>query len=325
MMKRLSIALILILLLAACNGNDADTGSDEEETAVSSQTSPNEQDSADVVDASDETVEEETAVEATEVEPTATEETVAEPTAIPATLTPPPPPPEEDEEPVVETVAEPAATQPSSETVMIEASDGLQIVATYSYPGGEAPYPGVILLHMLGSQRTAWESNGMEAQLLLNGYAVMTVDMRGHGETGGDIDWELAEDDFQRVWDYFVAQDEVNNEATAVVGASIGSNMSLITAVNEPRINAVILLSPGLDYRGVTTADAIIEYGDRPIFIIASEEDSYAADSSKTLHETATGQAELQLYNGAGHGTNMFSKEEGLPDLILNWLQQYIS
>ncbi|MCP4418817.1 MAG: hypothetical protein GY805_19550 [Chloroflexi bacterium] len=129
----------------------------------------------------------------------------------------------------------------------------------------------------------------------------------------------------QRVWDYFVLQEAVNGEKTAVVGASIGSNLSLITAVNKPNINTVILLSPGLDYRGVTTEDAIIDYGSRPILIVASAEDSYAADSSRTLQEAATGQAELQLYDGAGHGTNMFNKEDGLPDLILDWLQQHLS
>jgi len=165
----------------------------------------------------------------------------------------------------------------------------------------------------------------LSEQLLQNGYAVLNVDMRGHGGTGGTADWQLAEDDMQRVWDYFVSQEVVDGEKTAVIGASIGANLSLITAVNEPQINTVILLSPGLNYRDVTTDDAIIEYGNRPILIVASEEDSYAADSSRTLQEAATGQAELQLYNGAGHGTNMFNREAGLPDLILNWLQQHLS
>ncbi len=319
MIKKLSIAFILILLLTACNGNDVDNDSDAGGQAAE-ETAPEQENVA----------ADETSAEATPSEETAVEETATNPTPIPPTLTPPPPPPEaeepeEESDPVIETVEEPAAIQPGSETIMIEASDGFQIVATYAYPGGVAPYPGVMLLHMLGSNRSAWEDAGLVTQLLQNGYAVINVDMRGHGETGDDIDWTLAEDDFLRVWEYFVAQDEVNGEETAVIGASIGANMSLITAVNQPNINTAILLSPGLDYRGVTTEDAIINYGDRPIFIVASEEDGYAADSSRTLHEAATGEAELQLYNGAGHGTNMFSKEEGLPDLILNWLHQHLS
>ena len=300
------------MLLAACNGSDVA----EETTAVSPSTQ-----------------QESSPDEAVSADETAVTQPPINPTAIQPTLTPPPPPtsePEQESEPTeesasVDTVAEPVASQPGSETVMITASDGLQIEATYATPGGVAPFPGVILLHMLGSNRTAWEAVGLTDQLLQNGYAVLNVDMRGHGGTGGTADWQLVPDDMQRVWDYFVSQEAVDGAKTAVIGASIGANLSLITAVNEPNINTVILLSPGLNYRDVTTDDAIVAYGDRPILIVASEEDSYAADSSRTLSEAATGQAELELYNGAGHGTNMFGKEPGLPDLILDWLRQYLS
>ena len=75
----------------------------------------------------------------------------------------------------------------------------------------------------------------------------------------------------------------------------------------------------------MTTDDAIVAYGNRPILIVASKEDGYAASSSRTLYETAVGEAELQLYNGAAHGTSIFSKEAGLPDLILDWLRQHLS
>lgn len=314
MIKKLSIAFVLILIVAACNGGDENNELVEEATAVPA---PAQQDAS-----SDET-------EA--VAETAVTEAPSDPIAVLPTLTPPPPPSEPTESvpteaaPDIDTVEEPAPIEPASETVSIEASDGLQIQAAYAHPGGEAPFPGVILFHMLGSNRTAWDEVGLTAQLLQNGFAVLNVDMRGHGETGGTVDWTLAEDDMQRVWDYFVSQEAVDEEKTAVIGASIGSNLSLVTAVNRPNVSTVILLSPGLDYRGVTTEDAIIEYGDRPILIVASEEDSYAADSSRTLNEAAAGKAELQLYNGAGHGTSMFNNEAGLPDLILDWLRQHLS
>lgn len=303
--KMMSLSLALFLLLAACNG------SVEEDNLVDSATAvvPEQLESA-----------------STPVVQTAVSES-STPIANAPTLTPPPPPqePGEASEPIEETTAvDPVAIQPGSEIVTIEAADGLQIEATYAYPGGVAPFPGVILLHMLGSNRTAWDDVGLTTQLLQNGYAILNVDMRGHGATGGTADWLLAEDDMQRLWDYFVSRDEVNGEKTAIIGASIGANMSLITAVNKPSIHTAILLSPGLNYRGVTTDDAIVDYGNRPILIVASEEDSYAADSSRTLYEAAAGPAELQLYNGAGHGTSMFSQEAGLPDRILDWLRQHL-
>jgi dienelactone hydrolase len=259
----------------------------------------------------------------------AVEETaVSNPTDIPPTLTPPPPPEPENSTntaPVVDTAPEPDATQPGSATVTIEAADGLAMIGTYAYPGGIAPYPGVILLHMLGSDRGVWQSYGFMGTMLQNGYAVLAVDMRGHGDTGGTADWELARDDLQRVYQFFIDQPEVDGEQTAVIGASIGANMALVTAVNQPEINTVILLSPGLDYRGVTTEDQIVEYGRRPIMIVASEEDSQSASASQQLHDSAAGDKAITLYNGAGHGTTMFANEAALPGLILDWLRQHVS
>jgi len=214
--------------------------------------------------------------------------------------------------------------EPVVETVTIEAADGLMLHATYYGPGGAAPFPGVILLHMLGSNRQVWDEVGFAPLLAGNGYAVLAVDMRGHGETGGNRDWGQAVDDIQRVWDYFTGRSEVAAEQTAVVGASIGANMALITGVNEPAVKGVVLLSPGLDYRGVTTGDKMALYGERPILLVASEEDGYAADSVRTLADLAQGETQFQLYNGAGHGTNMFGPQPDLADLILDWLNQHV-
>ncbi|MCA9979067.1 MAG: alpha/beta fold hydrolase [Anaerolineales bacterium] len=219
---------------------------------------------------------------------------------------------------------ETAVTQPSTENITIEAADGLLLHATLSMPGGIAPFPGVILLHMLGSDRQVWVDVGLTDALLADGYAVLALDMRGHGESGSDREWEKADDDLMRVWQYFVGLENVDEGETAVIGASIGSNMALRTGANQPAIKTVVLLSPGLDYRRVTTDDAIVLYGDRPILIVASEEDSYAADSSRTLAELAQGEAVLQMYNGAGHGTNMFAAEPGLTQLLLDWLNQFL-
>ncbi|MFQ5399129.1 MAG: alpha/beta fold hydrolase [Anaerolineae bacterium] len=237
--------------------------------------------------------------------------------------TPEPAPQETGVEPPSEEAAGPNL-EPVVEAVTIEAADGLALHATYYGPGGTAPFPGVILLHMLGSNRQVWDEVGFASLLADNGYAVLAVDMRGHGETGSSRDWVQAVDDMQRVWDYFAGRSEVAAEQTAVVGASIGANMALITGVNKPAASGVVLLSPGLDYRRVTTGDKMALYGERPILLVASKEDGYAADSVRTLADLAQGEAELQMYNGAGHGTNMFGPQPDLASLILDWLNRHV-
>lgn len=303
-MKRIPFILFALLLLfgsAACSRTDTATPAPPTETAASPSTSP--------AAAPESGADEETAV-STPLEAPTTEPTVdSRPT-----LTPPPPP-------GVDTAAEPAASQPETRDVNIAAGDGLELQGTLATPGGLAPFPGVLLLHMLNSERAVWQEVGLVDGLLRSGYAVLTLDMRGHGDTGGARDWALAADDLQRVVDYLAAQPAVDETRIAVIGASIGANMAFTTAAARSDVQTAVLLSPGLDYRGVTTEDKLAEYGERPLLIVASEEDSYAADSSRTLAEQAAA-AQLELYTGAGHGTNMFAQETGLIDLLLNWLQQ---
>jgi alpha-beta hydrolase superfamily lysophospholipase len=182
------------------------------------------------------------------------------------------------------------------------------------------PWPGILLLHMLGSDKDAW--GDVPSQLAEAGYAVLAIDMRGHGETGGSIDWESAEEDHQRALEFLAGVPGVDASRLAVVGASIGSNLALRAGADSEAVRTVILLSPGLDYQGVTTEGALSEFGDRPLLILASSEDTYAAESSETLADQAVGEVELEMYQDAGHGTEMIAGEPSLVDKILDWLGQ---
>ena len=211
----------------------------------------------------------------------------------------------------------------SAEQVSFAAADGLIIRGTLLLPLTSGADPGVILLHMLGDDRTVWGEVGLAADLVAAGYAVLAVDMRGHGETGGAADWPLAADDLSRVWDAFVALDSVDDARTAVIGASIGANMALGLGVDRPDIRAVVALSPGLDYRGVTTAELPAAYGDRPLLLVASEDDAYSAGSARALAESAAN-ARVEVYATAGHGTNMFAAAPELAPLIIGWLDEQL-
>ena len=239
-------------------------------------------------------------------------------------------------EPPVEPTRTPAATATSAPTdvpvpvvgaaerMTIAAADGLPIQATLLTPITSALDPGVILLHMLGDDRTVWGEVGLAAELVAAGYAVLVVDMRGHGETGGAQDWALAADDLGRVWDAFAARDDVDEARTAVVGASIGANMALRLGAERPDVNTLVLLSPGLDYRGVTTEDQLAAYGERPLLLVASEDDPYSADSARVLAEAAGG-ATVHIFDAAGHGTNMFAAAPELSMLIIDWLDEHVA
>lgn len=203
----------------------------------------------------------------------------------------------------------------------IEAADGLYLIGTFYAPVNfEPPWPGVILLHMLFSDRTAWDEYAL--QLANAGFAVFALDMRGHGETGGVMDWDLAESDMRQVWENISSRPDIDEDRMGIVGASIGANMALVGGANEPDARTVVLLSPGLSYAGVGTKDAIEAYGDRPVLIVASQEDTYSADSSRKLEELAKGEVRLEMYQDAGHGTFMLVNEPSLGKQIIEWLEK---
>ena len=216
-----------------------------------------------------------------------------------------------------------AENTPQGRRVEIQAEDGVRLAGTFYPPESDSPpVPGVILLHMLWSERSAWED--FAVQLNEAGYAVLAMDFRGHGETGGEVDWEKAVQDVGHTWSYLKAIESVDDERLAIIGASIGANVALTAAAIEPKVGTVVLLSPGGNYAGVKTHDPMVDYGERPVLIAASEQDTYAAESSLRLAELAAGDAQLIMYPGSGHGTIMLDREADLRGLIIAWLDEHL-
>ncbi len=207
--------------------------------------------------------------------------------------------------------------------VTVQTADGLELVGTFYAPQQPAPpWPGVILLHMVYGSRQDWQEFAVD--LTDAGYAVLALDMRGHGDSGGSLEWDKFEDDLLRVWAYFASHPDVDGDRSGVVGASIGANIALLLGASQQDAAAVVLLSPGLDYYGVTTSDTLEAYAPRPVLIVASEEDSYSAQSSRQLSELAGGEAHLEMYPGGAHGTVMFDRQPDLAGLIVDWLDSYL-
>lgn len=73
-----------------------------------------------------------------------------------------------------------AQAAPPARDFTLETSDGLTIAATY-WPGRTANSPAVLLLHGNGASRGVVSPNA--AWLAREGYAVLTIDFRGHGQS----------------------------------------------------------------------------------------------------------------------------------------------
>ncbi|MEZ0244412.1 MAG: alpha/beta hydrolase [Sphingomonas sp.] len=77
-------------------------------------------------------------------------------------------------------VSHPAPAVAPARDLMIDTSDGLLVAATY-WPGRTPKSPGILLLHGNGASRGQVAANA--AWLAGQGFAVLTIDFRGHGES----------------------------------------------------------------------------------------------------------------------------------------------
>jgi pimeloyl-ACP methyl ester carboxylesterase len=206
---------------------------------------------------------------------------------------------------------------PSAVTTTI---DG-QTIAYNIYPAKPGS-PGVILLHMLRRTKNDWDT--VAKWLQKNGYTVIAPDLRGHGQSTGNWEQFTPEDFNKMTLDVQAVKSVLENQGAdvkklAIIGASIGANIAFNYAATDNDVKTVILLSPGLEYRGVTTMGTRFS---KPFLVVASKDDQYSAQSSQEIANNNP-TAELILYDDAGHGTNMFVKNELAPT-ILEWLQEQL-
>jgi hypothetical protein len=67
-----------------------------------------------------------------------------------------------------------------SDSVKFDSADGAELRGTF-YPAAKAKAPVVLMLHRYGGNRQGWEKAAEELQS--KGFAVLTFDFRGHGES----------------------------------------------------------------------------------------------------------------------------------------------
>lgn len=194
----------------------------------------------------------------------------------------------------------------------LTAEDGTTIVADYLEGDGD----GVILVHMLDGDRHDW--GNLAEKLNEAGYAVMSIDLRGHGESYGN--WKtFSGGDFGRMVLDIKAAKKFLGRPVHVIGASIGANVASRYAASEGA-QSMVLLSPGENYRELTLS---IEY-DGPALLVYSKEDSYSAETVEKIQDKFSGETEKLVYESAGHGTAMLANTD-LETRILAWLDLHSS
>lgn len=204
--------------------------------------------------------------------------------------------------------------------------DGVQITGDWSMP--QSATRVVLMLHMMPATHESFFALGQE--LNKQGVATLAIDLRGHGEStrrlhGSSLDRE--EEDYGIVLNYnnfedldhqksrldvdaalnFIKKNGFTEKEISLVGASIGANLALDALDRYTDLPNAVLLSPGLDYRGITTEKALkgLE-GSQQVWIISSKDDTYSTESAQKLFQQDMNRVKLTILDGSDHGTNIF-------------------
>jgi pimeloyl-ACP methyl ester carboxylesterase len=216
---------------------------------------------------------------------------------------------------VVNKVEKAVKPAPAGQTVRINSPDGVVLVGTY-LPAEKPASPALLLLHQWESDRHSWDD--FAGQLQKDGFNVLAIDGRGFGEsttktdgstvtagrTPGDVKAMLG--DVDAAFNYLSDQNNVDPKRVGIIGASYGSSLALIYAADHPKVAAIALLSPGLNYFGnMQTEPAMKSYNDRPAFLGSAKDDPDSFNAVTELSKLS-GEPDRVLavaVDKGGHGT----------------------
>ena len=228
------------------------------------------------------------------------------------------------------------------EKVSFSSKEGFNITGLFVRPAG----PGMktfILLHGLASSQDEWQ--GFVHDLTKHGYGFLSYDARGHGKSlivqngmkltydsfgppAKNSNWEKMVSDLDSAVNFLITAKNIRPNKIGLIGASLGANVCLLYASNKDSVNPVVLLSPGIDYAGLNTNQAIFAFKGtknkyRPIAIVASPNDTYAFQSACYLYKQIESNKKSVLIQGqnSNHGVQMLDKT--MVRKIFSWINNY--
>jgi acetyl esterase/lipase len=173
--------------------------------------------------------------------------------------------------------------------------DGASHAALYVRP--KTHQPVFILHHGLASSKAEWTP--LLTELENKGWGALAYDARPPGTP-----WKILVNDMGAALRYLEQEQKIERRFIFLGGASLGANVALKYHVLTSNGAGIVLLSPGLDYQGLTTHDLITQITS-PVLLVASHTDRYAYQSCEALHRLVPSVAFWSDVK-PGHGVQMF-------------------
>lgn len=223
----------------------------------------------------------------------------------------------------------------------VVAKDGFNIVAKLTYPKikNQKEFQTVVLLHSLGYNSQWW--GDLPKELLGKGYAVLTIDLRGHGESVynkrlSKISWKNMKNSAYSKYptDVLEVINTIIKENTkriffdnwAIVGADIGASAGvLVSDLYETAPKTIVMISPVIETKGLYIPTSIAHLENVDILSISGTDDNDSVVASTYLSRFA--QNEFMTFTSESRSTGMLmiKNDQQLPRLISEWIFEYLN
>jgi pimeloyl-ACP methyl ester carboxylesterase len=204
--------------------------------------------------------------------------------------------------------------------------DLVRLHASLDIPSGvAAPIPTVLLLHGFGENRSIWEP--LKKQLLDHGWAVVSLDLRGHGESktkdGAPLEaassWRTDPNQFPQdldpALDFIKAQTRLNNRKIAVIGSDVGADLALIASGRYPEVRTVVAINPKLS-ESLALAGSSQDFTPRSALVITADQSE--AEKFRPLIKQPNDFQSKEIQGG----TSAWITASSVTEAILQWLQK---
>jgi pimeloyl-ACP methyl ester carboxylesterase len=186
------------------------------------------------------------------------------------------------------------------------------IPGTLYLPGAKNPFfelvprpqaqrpPGVVLVHGFTADRKTMST--LARWIAQSGYAVLTIDVRGHGANRNPFDDNFAlaalRPDVKAAVDFMRQSDRVDGSKIVVIGHSMGAGAVLDYAENDPNLQGAVMISGGWSIGA--------ERAKNGLFIFAQNDPDFIRSTSTVIATNWAGVPQIELgktYGDFAQGT----------------------
>ena len=219
--------------------------------------------------------------------------------------------------------------------------DGFNIKATLTYPKikTQKEFATVILLHSLGYNSQWWET--LPQELLDKGYAVLSIDMRGHGASIYNAkltktSWKSLKNSAYAKYpdDILAVINAVKAENTkriffnnwAIVGADVGASAGVLASDKmDIRPKTIVMISPVVQTKGLFIPISIAHLDSTDFLAILGTDDSESKEAAGYLSKFAQAEFAEFISDSKTTGMLMLKNDPGLNKMIAEWVFEYLN